>query len=81
MRHSANNDHNSLNSWARRPKFYVEVEKQNGLQKIKWPPKKEAAKYLNFQARILKFCMEVYLDHPEPKVKNKMAAKKQNGHQ
>ena len=44
-------------------------------QKVK---NKMAAKSLNFQARSPKFCMEVYLDHPQPKSK-KMAAEKQNG--
>ena len=55
------------------------TKNQNGRQKTKF-----AAKLLSFQAKSLKFCMELYLDHPQPKsekkiVCQKMAAKKQNG--
>ena len=47
---------------------WTNFDKQNGCQKTKWPPKnKMAAKSLNFQARSLKFRMEVYLDHSQPK--------------
>ena len=40
-----------------------------------------AAKMLSFQARSLKFGMELYLDHPQPKMAshNYLLSKKQNG--